>query len=115
MPRTSTQHESSQAGFSGDLNEEDRKKLVTDAVFYIVTQEKKRPMFKKPDVFRAIGLTGRSKDLQDAIWIQAYKDVKDVFGYELKEIDNNHPAAGTTTGNPDSGWSMICTRAPYTS
>ena len=38
-----------------DYNESDRKKLVTDAVFYILSQEQKRPIFKKADVMKAIG------------------------------------------------------------
>jgi hypothetical protein len=50
--------------FSTDLNDDDKKKLVADAVFYILAQEQKRPSFKKADIMKAIGLTGRSKDLQ---------------------------------------------------
>lgn len=70
----------------GDFNEEDRKKLVSDAVFYFLVQEQKRPLFKRPDVLKAIGLTGRSKELQDDVWIRAVRHLKDTFGYKLAEL-----------------------------
>lgn len=67
------------------FNADDKKKLIKDGIFYIVTQESKRPMFKKPDIFRAIGWSGREKSVQDEIWRQINIDLKDVFGYVLKE------------------------------
>jgi len=75
-------------GGSVELNEEDRKKLVKDALFHVITQEAKRPVIKRPDVFKAIGLTGRTKELQDSIWNRTIKDLKDVFGYQMKELDD---------------------------
>lgn len=67
------------------FNAEDRKKFIKDGIFYIITQESKRPMFKKADIFRAIGWSGREKNIQEEIWKQIRFDLKDVFGYDLKE------------------------------
>ena len=69
------------------LNEQDKKKFVKDAIFHIITQESKRPVLKRPDIFKAIGLTHRNA--QQEVLAATIKDLKEVFGYELKELDGN--------------------------
>ena len=71
-----------------DYNESDRKKLVTDAVFFILSQEQKRPIFKKADVMKAIGLTGRSAAIQDQIWKSSRSELLETFGYKMVETSD---------------------------
>jgi len=101
MQRTSTEVPLPQAGFSGDLNEEDQKKLTTDAVFYILAQEKKRHLLKKADIFKAIALTGRSRALQEEIWSRTLTDLKHIFGYELTWISTDKSSGGYVVINSD--------------
>ena len=70
------------------LNEQDKKKFIKDAIFHILAQECKRPLLKKADIFNAIGLTGHAKTLQAEILRHTVDDLKEVFGYELKELDD---------------------------
>jgi len=70
------------------LNEQDKKKFIKDAIFHILAQECKRPLLKKGDIFNAIGLTGHAKTLQNEILRHTVDDLKEVFGYELKELDD---------------------------
>lgn len=80
MPATQ-EHES--------LNEQDKKKFVKDAIFHILAQESKRPLLKKQDIFNAIGLTGRHlTSIQTEILSATIKDLKEVFGYDLKEVED---------------------------
>merc|ERR1712179_362935 len=79
MPATQ-QHES--------LNEEDKKKFVKDAIFHILAQECKRPLLRKPDIFNAIGLTGHNKIFGDEILKATVNDLKEVFGYDLKALED---------------------------
>ena len=72
---------------TSQLSDIDTEKLVKDVIFHIISQEAKRPLFKKPDVLKAIGLSGRDSKVKDPIFQQAIRDLKDVFGYELKELD----------------------------
>ena len=37
---------------SAELNEEDKKRLVADAVFYVLVQEQKRAVHKKGDILK---------------------------------------------------------------
>jgi len=69
------------------LSEQDNNKLVKDIIFHIISQEAKRPLFKKADIFRAIGLGGRDSKIKEPIFSNALKDLKDVFGYELRELE----------------------------
>lgn len=68
--------------------EKDIPTLVSDAVFFILAQEQKHPAFKKADIFKNIGLTGRSKDLQDRSWTKVIHELKDVFGYDMIESES---------------------------
>jgi hypothetical protein len=72
---------------TSQLSDIDTEKLVKDVIFHIISQEAKRPLFKKPDILKAIGLSGRDSEVKDPIFQQAIRDLKDVFGYELKELD----------------------------
>jgi len=77
------------------LNEQDKKKFVKDAIFHVITQESKRPVLKRADIFKAIGLTNRN--VQVEILAATIKDLKEVFGYELKELED--PKDGKKKGN----------------
>jgi hypothetical protein len=50
-----------------DFNAQDRRKLVADVVFYFLTQEQKRVPHTKGEVFKAVGLSGQPKELQEDI------------------------------------------------
>ena len=50
-----------------DYNSADRKKLVSDVVFYFLTQEQKRVPHKRGEIFKAVGLSGQPRDLQDDV------------------------------------------------
>ena len=69
-----------------ELNQQDKLKFVKDAIFHVITQEAKRPIFKRADIMSAIGLNKYSKDTQTNVLISAIKDLKEVFGYDLKEL-----------------------------
>eukprot|EP00093_Oithona_nana_P008562 08562.XXX_56138_59555_1 [CDS] Oithona nana genome sequencing. len=71
-----------------DFSNADKEKLITDAVFYVLSQEQKRPIFKKGDVMKAIGLTGRNAGIQDQIWNQARKELLVTFGYQMAETSD---------------------------
>ena len=77
------------------LNEQDKKKFVKDAIFHVITQESKRPLLKRADIFKAIGLTNRI--VQVEVLAATIKDLKEVFGYELKELED--PRDGKKKGN----------------
>jgi len=68
------------------LNDQDKKKFVKDAIFHVITQESKRPLLKKADIFKAIGLSNRNA--QNEVLAATIKDLKEVFGYELKELED---------------------------
>jgi len=70
------------------LNEQDKKKFVKDAIFHILAQECKRSLIKKPDIFNAIGLAGHSQNIKGEILRAAVHDLKEVFGYDLKELED---------------------------
>lgn len=71
-----------------DFSNADKEKLITDAVFYVLSQEQKRPIFKKGDVMKAIGLTGRNAGIQEQIWNQARKELLVTFGYQMAETSD---------------------------
>ena len=50
-----------------DFSSQDRRKLVADVVFYFLTQEQKRVPHTKGEVFKAVGLSGQPKELQEDI------------------------------------------------
>ena len=50
-----------------EYNSGDRKKLVSDVVFYFLTQEQKRVPHKRGDILKAVGLSGQPKELQDDV------------------------------------------------
>ena len=56
-------------------------KLINDVVFYILSQEQKQPIFKKGDIMKAFGLTGRNAAI---IWEEAKKELYYTFGYEME-------------------------------
>ena len=69
-----------------NLNELDYDKLVQDAIFYILTQEQKRPIFYKGAVMKAIDYTSKPKESQDKIWNRTMRELEDVFGYFLSRV-----------------------------
>ena len=71
-----------------EYNEEDIKKLVQDAVFFILTQEAKRPIFTKASVMKGIEMTNRDPKVQTQIWEEAIKELYNTFGYEMKPLEN---------------------------
>ncbi len=50
-----------------DFSEQDRRKLVSDVVFFFLAQEQKRVPHTKGEVFKAVGLSGQHKELQEDI------------------------------------------------
>ena len=60
---TQSQPSSSNVEFSP----EDRQKLVSDVVFYFLTQAPKHVPITKGEVFKAVELSSQSKDLQEDI------------------------------------------------
>lgn len=73
-------------GLNTDLTEDDKKKFVSDAVFYILVQEQRRTLIRKGELMKSIGLTGRSKDLQDWTFRHAALKLHRVFGILVKEV-----------------------------
>ena len=71
-----------------ELNEDDRRRLVADATFYILVQEQKKALHKKGDILKAIGLTGRNKELQDSIMQRTCEKLEKVFGIELRDLED---------------------------
>ena len=70
-----------------EYNEEDLKKLTQDAIFFILTQESKRPVFTKASVMKGIEMTNRPPTVQTQIWEDAIQQLRDTFGYEMKSIE----------------------------
>ena len=77
-----------------EYNEEDLNKLIQDAIFYILTQESKRPVFTKAMVMKGIEMTSRPREVQNEIWTKAIKQLKDTFGYEMTSIEEKGGKAG---------------------
>ena len=66
-----------------DFSQADKDKLITDVVFYILSQEQKRPIFKRSEIMKAIGLTGRNTGIQEEIWKESKRELLETFGYEM--------------------------------
>ena len=66
-----------------DFSQADKDKLITDVVFYILSQEQKRPIFKRSEIMKAIGLTGRNAGIQEEIWKESKRELLETFGYEM--------------------------------
>ena len=49
---TQSQNSSSQRPIRAELNEDDKKRLVADAVFYVLVQEQKRTVHKKGEILK---------------------------------------------------------------
>ena len=64
-----------------------RERWISDSVFFILAQEQKHPVFKKADIFKNVGLTGRQRDVQENIWHSVTRNLKQIFGYQLKESE----------------------------
>jgi len=69
-----------------ELNEDDKKRLVADAVFYVLVQEQKRAVHKKGEILKAIGMTGRARELQDTIIERTAQKLEHVFGVAFHEL-----------------------------
>ena len=69
-----------------ELNEDDKKRLVADAVFFVLVQEQKRAVHKKGDILKAIGMTGRPRELQDHIMDKTAQKLEHVFGMTFDEL-----------------------------
>ncbi len=78
----------SQTALHLDLDDDDKKKLVGDAVFYILTQEQKRPVFKKADILKAIGLQTRAAEVRNEIWEGIRKTLHRTLGLQFKELND---------------------------
>lgn len=72
------------SSFKG-LNDEDRAKLVSDAVFYVLTQEGRRAPLKKSALFQAVHLSGQPRPFQEEVWRGAQAQLLAVFGLALVE------------------------------
>jgi len=51
-----------------EFSPEDRQKLVSDVVFYFLTQAPKTVPITKGEVFKAVELSGHPKELQEDIF-----------------------------------------------
>jgi len=83
---TQSQNSSSQRPIRAELNEDDKKRLVADAVFYVLVQEQKRTVHKKGEILKAIGMTGRPRELQDTIIERTAQKLEHVFGMSFHEL-----------------------------
>ena len=88
-----------------NLNELDYDNLVQDAIFYILTQEQKRPIFYKGAVMKAIDYTSKPKESQDKIWNRTMRELEDVFGYFLSRVG--------TDGNGNKSSKFLLFRSWY--
>ncbi len=70
-----------------ELNEGDYEVFTSSAVFHVLAQERKRVLVKKPDLMKAIGLTGRPADVQRHVMDDVVEKMHDVFGLQLEESD----------------------------
>ncbi len=78
--------ESGAGGASGaGIGKDDERRLASDAIFWVLAQERRRAPIKRADVFKAVGLTGRQRDLQDRVWDRMDGLLKTVFGLDLVE------------------------------
>jgi len=71
-----------------DLNEEDLKKMVADAVFYLLIADQKKGIIRKNEIVNACDLKKRDRKLQDHVLRLASNDLSLKFGIELKELEN---------------------------
>ncbi len=87
-PSTSNQ---TQHRLSAELDEDDKKKLVADGIFYILSQEKKRPVFKRPDILKTIGLQNKTTpaEVRDEIWQWILRELNKKFGLEFKSVEDS--------------------------
>ncbi len=65
--------------------EDDVQRLVADATLWVLAQERRRAPVKRPDLFKAVNLTGKARDLQERVWDGLEKVLKRVFGLVLQE------------------------------
>ena len=66
-------------------DEADMKKMVSDGVFYILAQQKKKPIFKRRAVLKSIGIVQKSKILKEVLWRSIIEELNEIFGYKLEE------------------------------
>ena len=66
-------------------DEADMKKMVSDGVFYILAQQKKKPFFKRRAVLKSIGIVQKSKILKEVLWRSIIEELNEIFGYKLEE------------------------------
>ena len=66
-------------------DEADMNKMVSDGVFYILAQQKKKPIFKRRAVLKSIGIVQKSKILKEVLWRSIIEDLNEIFGYKLEE------------------------------
>jgi len=69
---------------SHELTEADKKKMVSDGVFWVLAQEQKHPVFKRADVLKNIGIAQKGA-IRDELWDCIRRDLKRIFGYVLHE------------------------------
>ena len=86
LNRTSaTSSQSNRTVHENGIDEADRDKMVADAIFHILTQEKKRLPVKKAEVFKNAGVSGKGRDTQEEVWNRTLNNLLEVFGLKLQE------------------------------
>eukprot|EP00096_Caligus_rogercresseyi_P011186 TRINITY_DN4323_c0_g1_i2.p1 TRINITY_DN4323_c0_g1~~TRINITY_DN4323_c0_g1_i2.p1 ORF type:complete len:291 (-),score=97.47 TRINITY_DN4323_c0_g1_i2:133-1005(-) len=81
-------------GSQGDLTKKDLEKILSDVVFYLLTQESKRHPIKRNDLFKACNLQNKSKWIKEQILVEARTQLSDIFGFRLQEMNPKRGSSG---------------------
>lgn len=80
-----------------ELSEAELQRFVSDAVLYVVSSAGRRsamssssssraPIIRKGEVLKAVGLSGKKRDVQDSVMALAARNLVDVFGLKLMDL-----------------------------
>lgn len=73
---------------NGELNQDDKDKMVSDAVFYFLVCDQKKSLIKRADICKNCDLARKSKAVQDDVIAEAIKHLARTFGIKAHELES---------------------------
>lgn len=68
------------------LSEEDVKKMVSDAVFFLLVADQKKSVIKRTDLMRTLELNKLARAVQEFVLSQASAKLLEVFGIKVSRF-----------------------------
>jgi len=73
---------------NNDLDQDDKDKMVSDAVFYFLIADQKKTLIKRAELSKHCDISKKSKAVQDEVINAAINHLAKTFGIRVQELEN---------------------------